>query len=248
MADRLLAGTPDEAHDLESRYDADVDRIVTVAPGVDLEVFRPGDAGLARTQLGVPPDAVVLAFAGRLQKLKAPDVLLQAAAELVRRSPALAPRLVVLVVGGSSGSTDGLAPLQALARELGIDGCVRFLDPLPQSDLAQVFRAADLVVVPSHNESFGLVALEAAACGTPVVATRVGGLRTAVADGVSGVLVDGHDPARWADALTRALASRADLARGARPHAQRFSWERTADGVLSAYSGAALVRAERVVA
>jgi len=238
VADRLLAATPEEARDLVDRYDADVERIVTVAPGVDLDVFRPGEAGTARTQLGVPPDAVLLAFAGRLQKLKAPDVLLHAAAELLRRSPALRSRLVVLVVGGSSGSTDGLAPLQALARLLGIQECVRFLPPQPQRELAQVFRAADLVVVPSHNESFGLVALEAAACGTPVVATRVGGLRTAVADGVSGLLVDGHAPAIWAAALERALMVRGALAAGARPHAEHFSWERTADGVLAAYADA----------
>lgn len=242
-ADRLIAATPEEARQLVEGYDADVERIVTVAPGVDLEVFRPGDASAARTQLGIPPEAVVLAFAGRLQRLKGPDVLLLAAAELLRSSPELRSRLVVLVVGGSSGSGLGgvggsrsaLAELRSLAVSLGLADCVRFLQPLPQPRLAEVFRAADLVVVPSHSESFGLVALEASACGTPVVATRVGGLTTAVDDGRSGLLVDGHNPVDWAAALRSALVRRPVLAAGARPHAERFSWAATAAGVLEAY-------------
>jgi D-inositol-3-phosphate glycosyltransferase len=234
-ADRLIAATPDEARDLVERYAADVRRIVTVAPGVDLEVFRPGEASTARTHLGVAPDALVLAFAGRLQRLKAPDVLLRAAAELSARDPGLARRLVVLVAGGTSGPDDALGSLRLLADELGIADRVRFMPALPQEELATVFRAADLVAVPSHHESFGLVALEAQACGTPVIATRVGGLTTTVADGVSGLLVDGHDPLEWAGVIDKALGQRDDLASRAREHAMRFSWGRTADGVLSAY-------------
>lgn len=244
-ADRLIAATPEEARQLVDGYDADVARIVTVAPGVDLEVFRPGDASAARTHLGVPPDAVVLAFAGRLQRLKAPDVLLRAAAALLRRDPELRSRLAVLVVGGDSGSglagPDGRSAaqeLRALAASLGIEASVRFLPPQPQPGLAEIFRAADLVAVPSHSESFGLVALEAEACGTPVVATRVGGLTTAVADGVSGLLVDGHDPEAWASAMADGLARRRALAAGARRHAEHFSWSATATGVLGAYRGA----------
>jgi len=245
VADRLVAATPDEARQLRERYGADVERIVTVAPGVDLEVFRPGSASTARTHLGVPPDAVVLAFAGRLQRLKAPDVLLRAAAELLRSGtdPGLAARLAVLVVGGTSGAADAEAELRALADSLGLGDRVRFLPPLPQRELATVYRAADLVVVPSHNESFGLVALEAAACGTPVVAARVGGLPTAVAAGRSGLLVDGHSPVDWASALSCALAERPRLAAGARAHAERFSWAATADGVLAAYADALAERA-----
>lgn len=234
-ADRLVAATPDEARQLVELYGAAADRIVTIAPGVDLEVFRPGEASAARTALGVPPDAVVLAFVGRLQRLKAPDVLLHAAAELLRRDPALAARLVVLVVGGESGTGSGQASreLRDLSAALGLSGIVRFLPPQPRGPLADVYRAADLVIVPSHNESFGLVALEAAACGTPVVATRIGGLPTAV--GGAGVLVDGHHPVSWASAIASALASRPLLAGRARAHAERFSWSHTAHTTLGAY-------------
>src|SRR6185437_2364496 len=148
------------------------------------------------------PDADVLLFVGRIQPLKAPDVLLRAAARLVAAEPSLRSRLVVAVVGGPSGS--GLAQpthLADLAGRLGVADLVRFQPPVPQPELVDWYRAASLVVVPSYSESFGLVAAEAQACGTPVVATAVGGLRTAVADGRSGVLVSGHDPAVWADAI-----------------------------------------------
>lgn len=266
-ADRLLAATPEEARQLQGLYDADARRLLVAAPGVDLEVFRPGDASVARGMLGVPPDAVVLAFAGRLQRLKAPDVLLRAAAHLLEDDPSLRGRLVVLVAGGDSGSGAGatapdaqsgsaLAGLRALAAGLGLCGpgadgpggsdVVRFLPPQPQPRLARLFQAADVVAVPSHSESFGLVALEAAACGTPVVATRVGGLPTAVDDGESGLLVDGHDPRVWASALRRALGERPRLAAGARPHAERFSWDATTDAVQAAYSAAE--RAPRMLA
>ncbi len=239
-ADRLLAATPREARQLAELYGADVRRIVTVAPGVDLEVFRPGDASGARTRLGIPPHALVLAFAGRLQRLKAPDVLLHAAAELLRRDPALRERLVVLVVGGSSGAADTEGDLRALAGSLGIADVVRFLPPQPQAALADVYRAADVVAVPSHSESFGLVAVEAQACGTPVVATRVDGLVTAVADGASGLLVDGHRAGAWADALLTAVepVTRERLSSGALAHAAGFGWDVTAAGVLDAYRGA----------
>jgi D-inositol-3-phosphate glycosyltransferase len=128
-----------------------------------------------------------------------------------------------------------------LAAELGLADRVRFLPPRPPAELATVYRAADLVGVPSHNESFGLVALEAQACGTPVVAAAVGGLVTAVADGSSGVLIDGHDPVRWARVigdLLRSPAWRAELARGAAEHARRFSWDETASGLLTVYRDA----------
>ena len=242
-ADRLVANTADEAGQLLSLYDADPGRVVTVEPGVDLEHFRPGEASSARTRLGVPPDAVLLLFVGRIQPLKAPDVLLHAAARLLQHDPGLRDRLVVAVVGGPSG-TGLLEPtaLQDLAHALGIADVVRFEAPARQgqdrSRLRDWYRAADVVAVPSHNESFGLVALEAQACGTPVVATDVGGLRTTVRDGVSGLLVPGHGAAAWAAALARAVAERARLSRGAVRHAADFSWDRTADGLLDTYRDA----------
>ena len=238
-ADRLIANTADEARQLVELYDAEAARVVTVAPGVDLEHFRPGEASGARTRLGIPPDAVVLLFVGRIQPLKAPDVLLRAAARMLEQDPSLRDRLVVAVVGGPSGS--GLAEpqaLQQLASELRIDGITRFEAPSTNGRLLDWYRAATVVAVPSHNESFGLVALEAQACGTPVVATDVGGLRTTVRDGVSGLLVPGHGADDWADALTRAVAERRRLSPGAVAHAAGFSWSRTADRLLATYRDA----------
>jgi D-inositol-3-phosphate glycosyltransferase len=170
--------------------------------------------------------------------LKAPDVLLLAAAELLKRGQVDREKLVVLVVGGPSGTgLEQPRALQELAFTLGITDVVRFMAPQAGPRLAQVFRAADVVAVPSHNESFGLVALEAQACGTPVVATDVGGLRVAVSDGVSGLLVPGHSPAAWADALAKAASSgeRDRLGRGAVVHARAFSWDRTTDELVGAY-------------
>ncbi|MCW2616812.1 MAG: UDP-N-acetylglucosamine [Frankiales bacterium] len=248
-ADRLIANTADEARELVDLYGAEADRVVTVAPGVDLEHFRPGEAtntsNPARERLGIPADAVLLLFVGRIQPLKAPDVLLHAAAEMLRRDRSLRSRLVVAVVGGPSG-TGLLEPtaLQDLAHELGIADLVRFETPQGGRDrLRDWYLAADLVAVPSHNESFGLVALEAQACGTPVVATDVGGLRTTVRDGVSGLLVPGHGAGQWAAALTRALDERARLSRGAVEHAAGFSWGTTASGLLTTYRDALAERA-----
>lgn len=262
-ADRLVASTAEEARELVSLCGADPERVDVVPPGVDLRRFSPGpgpDGGraAAREALGLPRDAVVLLFAGRVQPLKAPDVLLRAAAELLRRGgPDLRHRLVVPVVGGLSGAgpaARGEYDLVALAHRLGLAGVpgvpdvVRFEPPAPRDLLPQWFRAADLVAVPSHNESFGLVALEAQACGTPVVAARVGGLATAVDDGTSGALVDGHDPLRWAEVLGSLVddpAWRAELAPGARRHAERFGWAASAEGVLRSYDAARASRAAR---
>ena len=236
-AHRLVANTADEARQLVDLYDADPGRVVTVAPGVDLEHFRPGTATTARTRLGVPPDAVVLLFVGRLQPLKAPDVLLRAAARLLEQDPALRDRLVLAVVGGPSGNgQEEPTRLRDLAASLDLP--VRFEPPCDPARLRDWYRAADVVTVPSHNESFGLVALEAQACGTPVVATDVGGLRTTVRDGVSGLLVPGHDPGAWAAALRRALQQRPALSRGAVAHAADFSWAGTAEGLLRTYRDA----------
>jgi D-inositol-3-phosphate glycosyltransferase len=241
-ADRLVANTATEARQLVELYDADPRRVKTVSPGVDLSLFSPGSVSAARARLGLPLDAIVLVFAGRIQPLKGPDVVLHAAAELLRSSPALADRLVVVFVGGPSGSEVG-APgrLNGLAATLGISGCVRQEPPCPQRELADWYRAATIVLVPSHSESFGLVALEAQACGTPVVAAAVGGLRTAVRDGSSGVLVDGHDPSVWARELEKLIGSPgrlAELSRGAIEHASAFGWPATADKLIGVYTDA----------
>jgi len=247
-ADMLIANTDLEAKQLINFYDADPGRVEVVHPGVDLTVFQPQAQHGARAALGLPADAAVLLFAGRIQPLKAPDVLLRAVAVLLARDPSLRARLVVPVVGGPSGSgLEHPESLAQLAAELGLDDVVRFVPPVSQTELARWYAAATLVAVPSYNESFGLVAIEAQACGTPVVAAAVGGLTTAVYDGRSGLLVDGHGAAQWADALSRVIADpglREALATGALRHAQDFSWEATARHTLEVYQRAReLVRA-----
>ncbi|MDN5851796.1 MAG: D-inositol-3-phosphate glycosyltransferase [Actinomycetia bacterium] len=238
VADRLIANTDDEARDLIDLYDADPARVDIVHPGVDLSTFRPQDPAYARAQLGIEPDAQVLLFAGRVQPLKAPDVLLQAAA-LLARDPGLRRSLLVAIVGGPSGSgTQRPHALVELAESLGISDVVRFVPPVDQARLATWYAAASVVCVPSYNESFGLVALEAQACGTPVVASDVGGLATAVDDGRTGRLVATHDPADYAAAIAPLLRDeslRARFAARAVRHAASFSWQATAERTVEIY-------------
>nr|WP_246507009.1 D-inositol-3-phosphate glycosyltransferase [Actinocrinis puniceicyclus] len=241
-ADRLVANTEQEAEQLVRLYRADPSRVAIAHPGVDLETFRPGDRAAARAGLGLPPHAPVLLFTGRIQPLKAPDILLRLAADLLKRDPDRYRDLVVVIVGGPSGT--GLAEphqLTTLARQLGISEHTRFVKPVGQAQLADWYRAADLSLVPSYSESFGLVAVEAQACGTPVVAAKVGGLVTAVRDGESGILVPGHDPADYATACASLLDDPGRLAHmrnGARRHAAEFGWAATADRIVGVYSDA----------
>lgn len=252
-ADGLVASTPLEASELVELYDAHPDRVHVVPPGVDLATFAPdaSDRTALRAALGVPADRPLIVFAGRIQLLKGPDVLVEAMS--VMRDRALAhgslDRLPTLaILGGPSGRPTALRELQALAYRAGVDDHVRFRPPVPRAELARWFRAADLVAVPSHTESFGLVAAEAQACGTPVVAAAVGGLRTVVRDDVSGVLVDGHDPHRWADELAALLADparRARLAAGAAEVGRTYGWGASAEAMLGVYEDAAKVRRDR---
>ncbi|MDX6357728.1 MAG: D-inositol-3-phosphate glycosyltransferase [Nocardioidaceae bacterium] len=241
-ADMLIASTDVEAKQLINLYDADPGRVEVVHPGVDLAVFRPRDTRAAREHVGLPLDAHVVLFAGRLQPLKAPDVLLRAVALLLDETPSLRSRLVVPVVGGPSGTgLEHPESLAELASELGIHDVVRFVPPVPATELAVWDAAASVVAVPSYNESFGLVAAEALATGTPVVAAAVGGLTTVVEDEENGLLVDTHEPRDWAAALRRVLlddALRARLSEGARARAGRFSWENTAERTLDVYERA----------
>lgn len=248
-ADRLVANTRGEAGELIDLYGADPGKVRVVPPGVDLELFTPGDSAASRASLGLPQDAQVLLFVGRIQPLKAPDVLLRAAAELLARRPELRRRLVVAVVGGPSGSGLGKPrALPELAQQLGIQAQVRFVPPVDRATLARWYRAADLVAVPSYNESFGLVAVEAQACGTPVVAAEVGGLPYAVGD--AGVLISGHDTADWSAGLEGLLddpGRRELLSRKAVEHASRFSWERTTDRLLEVYTESVIARTDSVI-
>jgi D-inositol-3-phosphate glycosyltransferase len=239
-ADALIANTDAEAASLVSLYEACPDNVSVVSPGVDLYTFTAGSGRkAAREAIGLPQDAHILAFVGRIQPHKGPEVLIRAVAEMLNHSPHLRPKLITIIMGGASGSGLGeVERLKDLVSWLNISDVVRFENPVPRAQIPQWYRAADLVCVPSYSESFGLVALEAQACGTPVVATAVGGLRTAVADGISGVLVDGHDPRAWSSVLARLIQEpqrRVLLSMGAIEHASHFGWDATARGTLDIY-------------
>jgi len=239
----LIANTDAEAASLVSLYDACPDNVFVVAPGVDLQTFSPGiGKSAARVKLNIAPDAIMLTFVGRIQPHKGPDVLLRAAAEMVSHSPHLRAKLAVVIMGGASGSgLNELEKLKVLAKFLKIEDVTHFVDPVSRELLPDWYRASDLVCVPSYSESFGLVALEAQACGTPVVATAIGGLRTAVSDGISGSLVDGHDPKAWSAVISRLIAEphrRLLLSMGAVEHASHFGWENTARKTLDVYDWA----------
>jgi len=239
-ADALIANTDAEAASLVSLYEACPDNVSVVSPGVDLYKFVAGNGRkAAREAVGLPQDAHILAFVGRIQPHKGPEVLIRAVAEMLNHSPHLRPKLITVIMGGASGTGVGeVERLKDLVSWLNISDVVRFENPVPRAELPQWYRAADLVCVPSYSESFGLVALEAQACGTPVVATAVGGLRTAVADGISGVLVDGHDPRAWSSVLARLIQEpqrRVLLSMGAIEHASHFGWDATARGTLDIY-------------
>ena len=239
-AQGLIANTDSEAASLVSLYSACPDLVHVVTPGVDLYTFTPGQGRAhARGLLQIPTDAHVITFVGRIQPHKGPDLLIRATAEMLAHSPHLRSKLIVFVIGGVSGAgTAEVEKLKEMVKWLGISDVVRFLPPISRKDLPDWYRAADLVCVPSYSESFGLVALESQACGTPVVATAVGGLRTAVADGISGVLVDGHDPRAWSSVLARLLAEpqrRVLLSMGALEHATHFGWDSTARGTIDIY-------------
>jgi D-inositol-3-phosphate glycosyltransferase len=239
-ADLILAPTPAEAAHLTKLYGARPERIRVVPPGVDLERFRPSPREDARRGLELGGGTLVL-FVGRLQRLKGPDVAIRAFAEAVRRRPDGLADARLAMVGGPSGPGDPaaeIARLRRIASRERVADRVLFLDPVPHEKLPKLFAAANAVLVPSRSESFGLVALEAQACGVPVVASSVGGLRYVVADGKSGYLVPAGDHHAFADRLLRVLGPPGPpdrLSAAARRQASLFSWERTADLVHGVY-------------
>lgn len=251
-SDQLIANTHAEAAELRTLYNAPAQRTSVVFPGVDLETFTPGDQAAARERIGLPRRATVLLFVGRIQPLKGPDILINSAAELLAGHPELRDDLIVVICGGPSGAgPERLDELRKLAADRGLSDIIRFVPPASRDELVTLYRSADMVCVPSHSESFGLVAVEAQACGRPVVAASVGGLQTAVADGQSGVLVADHQPDTWARHLHDLLTQprlRETLATGARAHASNFSWNATAAATLEVYrrAGAQRVRSSRL--
>jgi len=236
----LIANTAAEAASLVSLYNACPDRTFVVPPGVDLTTYKVGHGKkAARKKLNIKDDALMLSFVGRIQPHKGPEVLIRAVAEMVKHNPGLRSKLKTVIIGGASGNgSQEPDRLKGLTIFLGISDVVEFVPPAQREELSDWYRASDLVCVPSYSESFGLVALEAQACGTPVVATAVGGLRTAVADGISGSLVDGHDPRAWSAVISRLLMEperRLLLSMGAIEHASHFGWDATARGILDVY-------------
>lgn len=240
-SDRICAANALEAAHLIDLYDADPERIEIAAPGVDRAFFSPGDQGGARRALGLPSGVPLLVFVGRIQPLKGLELAVSALAELRD------PTTQLLVVGGPSGreGADELRRVEARIAALGLAGRVRFVDPQPHHLLSTYYRAADVCVVPSRSESFGLVALEAAACGTPVVASAVGGLTGLVEDGATGRLVAGRDPSIWAAAIDDVMsdpARRARLGRSAVRLSHRFGWASTAARLRRVYADLSVER------
>jgi len=240
-SDCVIASTPYEFEDLLEHYGASPERLCVSPPGVDHDVFKPGDRWLARERLDLGGDPIVL-YAGRIQPYKGTEIAVESFARLRSMLSSELGSPILQIVGGASGA-DGeaeLARCRDLAQRHGITDFVHFIDPVPHAILADYYRAADVVLVPSFSESFGLVAAEAQACGTPVVASNTGGLAHVVSQSESGLLVEHHDPAAYATAM-RAIVEHhgfADrLAQGAVAFSQRFSWDSTATRMLELYRG-----------
>lgn len=236
-SDAILASCSVEADQLVELYGADRSRIEIVAPAVDHAFFAPGDRAQARRALRLPAGVPVVLFVGRIQPLKGLDVAVRALAA-VRRAH---PDALLVAVGGPSGPSGPaeVSRIRRLVADLGLTDAVRFVDPQPHELLSTFYRAADVCVVPSRSESFGLVALEAAACGIPVVASAVGGLQTLVDDGETGFLVDSRDPDEWASPIVRVLgdpALAATLAVAAAARARRYTWSIAAGRLRRLYA------------
>lgn len=234
-SDALTASCSEESVWLERLYGADPARIWPAAPGVEHALFSPGDQAFARRAINLEDRPTAL-FVGRIQPLKGLTVAVGAMAFVTD------PNAQLVIIGGPSGAegAEELTRVQRLIAELEVEDRVRFVEPVPHHLLSSWYRAADVCVIPSRSESFGLVAVESSACGTPVVASAVGGLRTLVVDGETGYLVEGRDPERFGDRLDQLLTDRllaAEMAMNAAEHASHYSWKRLADQLLDCYVG-----------
>jgi D-inositol-3-phosphate glycosyltransferase len=236
-ADVLIANTEDEYQAFACMYKAPHDKLKELAPGVDHATFRPGDRMDARLKLGLETDRPILLFVGRIQRLKGIELAVRTVAEL---STYEGKEPLLLVVGGASGhgGQSEVGRLEGLAEELGVADRVRFLGPRPHSQLPDHYRAADVTLVCSHNESFGLAALEAHASGCPVVGTPVGGLSHVVREGESGFLIDERDPTQFAASVDKILSDpdlAASFGRAALVASLPFSWDETAEHIADLY-------------
>jgi len=242
--EHLIASSVEEAADLVRFYGASHGQVTIIPPGVDLRVFGPRPVAATRERLGLPAGPLLI-FAGRLERLKGAETVIRALAILNSESEARPVNLVIAGDDSHNGASESAssggerARLQSMAESLGVDAHVRFVGSVDQPALASYLSAADVCVVPSYSESFGLVALEAAACGTPVVASRVGGLPMIVKDGLTGYTLRSHDPAQYAERIGRVLADaelRSCFSRRSRLVASRFTWEETVDRLVAEYS------------
>jgi D-inositol-3-phosphate glycosyltransferase len=241
FADRVVAATALERDQMRDLYGADPNKISVVPPGVDLARFRRVPAAEAKARIGVPPEHQMILFVGRIQPIKGIDTLIRALALVLERNPELRTKVCLAIIGGDpdGGSPQSeMARLQTLRKKLAVGDLVTFLGSKDQDTLADYYSAAATVVVPSHYESFGMVALEAMACGTPVIASDVGGLSVNIAEGFNGYLVPAGDAEALAGKLTLLLkypSLSEHLGEQASRWAERYSWSTIADEILEVY-------------
>ena len=241
LADGLIAANPDERADLIWRMGVPAEKVCTIPPGVDLKLFQPQPRAAARAQLQLHEDDLAVLFVGRIDPIKGIDTLVDAAGLIIQQGQLTRPPVFVIVGGDLDDAGDPIGPLATVAaeiRERGLNPHFRLLGSWPQNQLPVAYSAADVVAVPSRYESFGLVAVEALACGAPVVASRAGGLRFTIDEGVSGLLVKPQSSQALADGLSAVLGDhrlRADMSRAARPSVERYDWSAIAADVLHVY-------------
>lgn len=243
FADRLVAATPIEKNHMTWHYGANPQKIDVVPPGVDLNRFNPLDRREAKEKIGMPPDDQMILFVGRMQPLKGVDILIEALGLVRQKEPKLAQNICVSLIGGdpqpdSEVEKRELERLNNLRKKLDIEDLVTFLGAKDQDTLVYYYSAAEMVVMPSHYESFGMVALEAMACGAPVIASDVGGLPFNIEDGFNGYLVPGRDPRALADKIILLLkypALRDQLSEQAQAWVARYSWVNIADEILEVF-------------
>jgi D-inositol-3-phosphate glycosyltransferase len=234
-SDVIVVSGPSEREDLISRYGADPSRISIVTPGVDHDLFVPGVRQSARIRLGWP-ELTTLLYVGRIQTAKGPDLAVEAFARITAKIPDA--RLVLVGAPAGADGAREMEHLQRMVKTLDLAHLVTFAEPVPHRQLADVYRAANLVLVPSRSESFGLVAAEAQASGIPVIAAAVGGLKTVVGQGSGGILVDDWDPTRWSETALQVLSDpdrRVQLEAAGPRFAERFSWESAVTELDSIY-------------
>jgi D-inositol-3-phosphate glycosyltransferase len=241
LGDGLIAANPDERADLIWRMGVPAEKVCTIPPGVDLDLFQPTPRDQARAEIGISKDERVVLFVGRIDPIKGIDTLIEGAAILLARTT-LEPKPTFLIVGGDlGGDGEPVGPLANVAEAigaLGIAGNFRLVGSQPQNRLSLFYSAADVVAVPSRYESFGLVAVEALACGVPVVASRAGGLRFTIDEGVTGLLVKPQMTEALASALETILGDddlRASMAAAARSSVERYAWPNVARQVMHVY-------------